>query len=208
MPMSDESPIVNPPWVYSPSEVEKWINASYPDHKVGKSKVERSHKPKTLKNIEIVLDLNIEKKEIPASNLVLAVLNRLTGKKIIEEQFELIPTAELFIRSLAQAKFHTMLQITIDGKTVYHEPENKQGLRDTIELLAELSHQQQTGNTITLKAIMDQRKTCIAEITIRKIHPKKEHSVTIRITGEIEEELFHRILNYLKKHLSVEIEEP
>ena len=63
-----EDNFVNPPWVYSPSEVEKWINATHPDHKVKKSSVGRSKKENTLKNIEIVLDLDVKKKKIKPSN--------------------------------------------------------------------------------------------------------------------------------------------
>ena len=205
--MPDDPRFVNPPWVYSPSEVEQWINATYPTHKVGKSQVERSKKPAFLRNIEIVLDLDVEKKEITPSNVFLGVLYKLTGKKTIEEHFELIPTAELFIRGLAQAKFHTMVQIKVDGHSVYEHSGEAQDIRQTIEVLTTVSHQQQNADTIMLKARMDEPTHSTAEITIKRIHSKKEHSVTIRISGEIKEELFHRFLNYLRKHLAVEFTE-
>ena len=202
-----EPNFVNPPWVYSPSEVEKWVNATYPDHKVKKSSVGRSKKEKVLKNIEIVLDLDVEKKKIKPSNILKKALQKITHKQIIEEQFELIPTAELFIRALAQSKFHNMVKITIDNQTLYNHPEKKNDLRDTIQLLTDASFKQKNATSIQFIANLDKRKTCVGEITIQKIHPQKKHSVKIKFKGEIEEERFHRFLNYLREHLSVDFEE-
>lgn len=202
-----ESNFVNPPWVYSPSEVEKWINATYPDKKVKKSSVGRSKKKNVLKNIEIVLDLDVEKKKIKSSNVLKRVLQKITRTQIIEEQFELIPTAELFIRALAQSKFHNMVKITIGNQIVYNHPERKNDLRDTIQLFTDASVKQKNATSINFVVNLDERKTCVVEITIRKIHPQKKHSVKIQFKGEIEEERFHRFLNYLRKHLSIGFKE-
>jgi len=81
-----EPNFVNPPLVYSPSELEKWINATYPDQKVKKSSVVRSKKENLLKNIEIVLDLDVEKKKIKPSNILKKALQKITRTQIIEEQ--------------------------------------------------------------------------------------------------------------------------
>jgi len=198
---------VNPPWVYSPSEVEKWINATHPDHKVKKSSVVRSKKEKTLKNVEIVLDLDVEKKKIKPSNIFKKALQKITGTQIIEEQFELIPTAELFIRGLAQSKFHNMVKITIENQILYNHPEKKNDLRDTIHLLTEASFKQKNAASIHFIANLDVRKNCVAEIIIQRIHPQKKHSVKIQFKGEIEEERFHRFLNYLREHLALDFKE-
>jgi hypothetical protein len=198
---------VNPPWVYSPSEVDKWINATYSNHKVKKSSVGRSKKEKVLKDIEIVLDLDVEKKKIKPSNILKKALQKITRTQIIEEQFELIPTAELFVRALAQSKFHNMVKITIDNQILYNCPEKKNDLRDTIQLLNDASFKQKNATSIHFIANLDKRKTCVAEITIQKIHPQKKHSVKIQFKGEIEEERFHRFLNYLREHLSVDFKE-
>ncbi len=202
-----EPNFVNPPWVYSPSEVDKWINATYSDHKVKKSSVGRSKKKNLLKNIEIVLDLDVEKKKIKPSNILKKALQKITRTQIIEEQFELIPTAELFIRALAQSKFHNMIKITIGNQILYNHPEKKNDLRNTIQLLTDASFKQKNATSIHFIANLDERKTCVAEITIQKIHPQKKHSVKIQFKGEIEEERFHRFLNYLREHLSVDFKE-
>jgi len=202
-----EPNFVNPPWVYSPSEIEKWINATYPDHKVKKSSVVRSKKENTLKNIEIVLDLDVEKRKIKPSNIFKKALQKITGKQIIKEQFELIPTAELFIRALAQSKFHNMVKIMIENQILYNHPEKENDIRDTIRLLTEASFKQKNAASIHFIANLDERKNCVAEITIQRIHPQKKHSVKIHFKGEIEEERFHRFLNYLRDHLLLDFKE-
>ena len=204
--MVDQPGFSNPPWVYSPSEVMKWINATYPT-KVSKSRVGRSSKEKYLNNIELKIDLNVEKHEIVPSNYLLGVLEKLVGKTVIEEQFALLPTAELFIRGLAQAKFHNMSRIKIDDDVIYDHPEKKSDIRKTIEVLTHEAHNRKDPSTLYLKSLLRGVHSTSAEIWIQKIHAKKEHSVLIRINGDIEESLFHRFLNYLKNHLSISFAE-
>jgi len=194
-----KSDFAEPPWVYSPTEVMKWINATPPIHKVKKFHVEKEEK--FLKNIELSLDINVEKSVVP-SNFFLKKIEYLTGYKKIEENFEIIPTAELIARALAKAKFKNMMRIVLDGKVIYEHPEKGNDIRKTIEMLADMAYHTKKGKTIELQA-MDNKS--IAEIIVKKVHPKKKHAVDIKIKGRIKEELFHRFLNYLKEHLPVEV---
>lgn len=194
-----KSDFAEPPWVYSPTEVMKWINATPPIHKVKKFHVEKEEK--FLKNIELSLDINVEKSVVP-SNFFLKKIEYLTGYKKIEENFEIIPTAELMARALAKAKFKNMMRIVLDGKVIYEHPEKGNDIRKTIEMLADMAYHTKKGKTIELQA-MDNKS--IAEIIVKKVHPKKKHAVDIKIKGRIKEELFHRFLNYLKEHLPVEV---
>ena len=194
-----KSDFAEPPWVYSPTEVMKWINATPPIHKVKKFHVEKEEK--FLKNIELSLDINVEKSVVP-SNFFLKKIEDLTGYKKIEENFEIIPTAELIARALAKAKFKNMMRIVLDGKVIYEHPEKGNDIRKTIEMLADMAYHTKKGKTIELQA-MDNKS--IAEIIVKKVHPKKKHAVDIKIKGRIKEELFHRFLNYLKEHLPVEV---
>ncbi len=205
--MSDQPGFSNPPWVYSPSEVMNWINATYPTQKVSKSHVRRGSKEKYLKNIELEIDLNVEKHEIVPSNHLLAVLEKLVGKRVVEEQFALLPTAELFIRGLASAKFHNMSHIEIDGEVVYDHPEITADIRKTIAVLTQEAYVRKNPSMLYLKSLLSGVHSTSAEIWIHKVHSKKEHTVLIRITGEIEESLFHRFLNYLKAHMSISFTE-
>jgi hypothetical protein len=192
-----------PPWVYSPTEVMKWINATHPVHKVRKSHVTRKKEEKKLENIELSLDIDVEKTNIPPSHFFNEIIEKITGSATIEDHFEIIPTAELIARGLAKAKFHNMMKILLDGNIIYQHPENGHDLRKTIEMLTEMSHKTKQGKTIELVAKKDDNDSCIADIRIQRIHPKKVHAVDIRIKGEIEEYLFHEFLNYLRDHLSV-----
>ena len=196
---------VEPPWVYSPTEVMNWINATHPVNKVRKSHVTIDKEKKILKDIEISIDIDVEKTIITPSNLFIRLIEKITGLTKIEDHFEIIPTAELIIRGLAKAKFHNMMKIIFDDKVVLDNPESKHDIRKTIEFLIGLSHNTKQAKKIELIAEKDDNDKCIAEILIQRIHPKKVHSVDIKIKGEIEEYLFHEFLNYLRDHLSVTI---
>lgn len=199
----DKYDFAEPPWVYSPTEVMNWINATHPATHVKKSDVIRSKEEKILRSIELSLDIDVERTRIVPSNSLIKVLKQITGLTSIEEHFEIIPTAELITRGLAKAKFHNMVKIILDKKTIYEDPNNGRDLRETIQLLMELSYKTKEGKKIELQARKDDRKSCTAEIIIRNVHPKKIHAVDIRIKGGIEESLFHEFLNYIKDHLKV-----
>ena len=194
---------IEPPWVYSPSEVMKWINATHPSTNVKKSHVTRSKDKKIFKKIELSLDINVERTLIVPSNFFIKKIKELTGLTKIEEHFEVIPTAELIARGLAKAKFHNMIKIILDGKTLYENPENGHDLKKTIEILMNLSNKIKNGNMIELQAKKDNNDTCTADVLIRKVHTKKIHSIDITIKGGIEELRYHEFLNYIRDHLQV-----
>ena len=100
-----------------------------------------------------------------------------------------------------------MVQIKIGDQILYNHPEKKNDMRAAIQLLADASISQKNATSIQFTANLDERKICIADIAIHKIHTQKKHTVEIKFTGELEEERFHRFLNYLREHLSVDFKE-
>lgn len=192
---------VQPPWTYSPKEVEEWINATH-GTRCKKMRVEKEKKH-YLKNVEISLDLDVEKSLIKPSSHLMKWIRHLTGSNKIEEHFEVIPTAELIARGLAKAKFHNMAKIVMDGEAIYEHPNKRCDIRKAIGLLAKIAHLNSRCEMIEFKTL----NICIAHIKIKKVHPKKEHSIDIKIKGEIERELFHRFLNYLRENLGAEFVE-
>ncbi|RLF29742.1 MAG: hypothetical protein DRJ99_03350 [Thermoplasmata archaeon] len=199
--MKDGSDFVQPPWVYSPSEVMSWINATNPPHKLRKFKAEKGKKKRCLKNIEIELDLDVEREKIDSSVFLISKIRELTGFEKVEEHFELLPTAELMLRALAKAKFHNVVKIVLDGKTLYENPEKGHDTMECINLLSEIANRTKEGKNIRLR--VKKKEDCLCDIMIQRIHPRKRHTVEIKFKGELEEEYFHRFLNYLKNNLSI-----
>lgn len=187
-----------PPWVMgSPKEVMDWVEASHPSKK-DKDKIDK----KFLTNLHIKFDLDVNKKEIKPLNF----LSRITRSKIVEEDFDLLPTAELILRGLAKAKFRNTARIVVDGKTLYEHPEKKSDLRKTIEDIDEFSNEIKEGKIVEIIAILDDIEKAEAKIKINKVHNIKEHSVEILIKGKIRKEIYHTFLNYLNEKIGLKEE--
>ncbi len=173
-----------PPWTYSPKEVNEWLNAVYGMHKCRKSKVEKEKK--WLKNVEIDVDLDVEKEIKEPANLIVKILYELTGREKIEEHFELLPTIEIVLRALFKAGYKKA-GIKIDGKEIKAEK-----IKNAIKDLAKIKGIKEAK----IIAINDGK----AIIKISRIHPKKRHSLEIRI-DKIKEKNLQKFLIYIRKRL-------
>lgn len=125
---------------------------------------------------------------------------------MVEEDFELLPTAELILRGLAKAKFRNTAKIVVDKKILYEHPEKKSDLRKTIDGINEFSNEIKNGKNLEITAILTDVEKCTAIVKISKIHSKKEHSVEIQIKGKIRRETYHTFLNYLKEKIGLKEE--
>ena len=186
-----------PPWVMgSPKEVMDWVEASHPDKKEkDKQKIDKEF----LKNLHIKFDFDVNQKEVDPPSF----LSKIISGKMIEEDFELLPTTELILRGLAKAKFKNTAKIVIDGKTVYEHPEKKTDLRKTIDDVSEFSNQITEGKTVEITAFLADVEKCEAIIKINKIHKLKEHSIDIQIKGKILKEIYHTFINYLNEKIGL-----
>lgn len=193
-----------PPWVYSPSAVMDWINASNPPHKIKKFHARKDKK--YLEDVEISFDMNVERKKVAPSNFLIGKIREITGYEEIEENFEIIPAAEMMARALSKAKFSNMMTMIMDGEVLYDHPKKGNDIRESIEILVEKAHKTKGCRSIEMMA-MKSNPECTADVLINRVHPKKEHSVYVKLDGRIEEELFHRFLNYLKQRMAVEPED-
>jgi len=186
-----------PPWVIgSPKEVMDWMEASHPSKKEkDKGKFEKDY----LTNLHIKFDFDVKSKEIKPIGL----FSKITNKKIIEEDFELLSTAELILRGLAKAKFKNTAKISVDGITLYDHPEKKSDLRKTLDNIDEYSSEILKGKNLEVVAILDDIEKCTATIKINKIHKKNDHSVDIQIKGRIKKDIYHTFLNYLNEKIGL-----
>ena len=189
-----------PPWVMgSPKEVMDWVEAS---HAIKKDKDKHKFEKEFLKNLHIKFDFDVERKEVNPPSF----LSKITSSKMIEEDFELLPTTELILRGLAKAKFRNTAKIVVDEIILYEHPEKKSDLRKTIDEIGEFSSEILKGKTVEITAILADVERCTATIKINKIHKKKEHSVDIQIKGKIRKEIYHTFLNYLNEKIGLKEE--
>jgi hypothetical protein len=186
-----------PPWVMgSPKEVMDWTEASHPSKKEkDKHRLDKDY----LKNLHIKFDFDVDKKVIKSP----CVFCRLISLNKIEEDFELLSTAELILRGLAKAKFRNTAKIVVDGKIIYEHPEKKSDLRKTIDDISEFSSVIKEGKALEITAILADVEKCTAVIKIKKVHRAKEHSVDIQINGMIKKEIYHTFLNYLEEKIGL-----
>ena len=190
-----------PPWVMgSPKEVMNWIEASHPskNNKKEKHKLDKEY----LRNLHIKFDFDVDRKELESPNF----FSRIIKSKLVEEDFELFPIAELILRGLAKAKFKNLDKIVIDGTVLYEHPEIKSDLRKTINHIDDFSNEIKNGNIVDIHAVLDDIEKAIAKIKIKKIHNIKDHSIEILIKGKISKETYHIFLNYLNKNVGLKEE--
>ena len=186
-----------PPWVMgSPKEVMDWMDASHPGKK---EKEKHKFEKEFLKNLHIKFDFDVKKRTVEAPGFI----SKITYGKMIEEDFELLPTTELILRGLAKAKFRNTAKIIVDGNTLYEHPEKKSDLRKTIDNIKEYSSKISKGKNVIITAILADVEKCTAIIKISKIHSLKEHSVDIQIKGNIRKEIYHTFLNYLNEKIGL-----
>jgi len=191
----------NPPWVYGPKEVMDWVDASYPTKKKEKSRHDR--KNVTLKNLHIKFDFDVKHNEIDSSSISSKLKSIFLGDRYIEEDFDLFKTAEIILRAFAKAKFKNTAKISADGIILYDHPEDKTDLRETIKGLDDFKKIIEKSKVIEIVAILSDIGKCTANISIKKIHSEKDHTVEIRMKGTIKGDLYHTFYNYLNEKLGI-----
>jgi hypothetical protein len=186
-----------PPWVMgSPKEVMDWVEASHPRKE---EKEKHKFEKEFLNNLHIRFDFDVNHKLIKSP----CAFCRLIGLNKIEEDFELLSTAELILRGLAKAKFKNTAKIFVDGKVIYKHPEKKTDLRKTIGNIGEFSNDISKGNTLEITAVLDDIEKSTAIIKIKKVHRETEHSVDIQIKGKIRVDIYHTFINYLEEKIGL-----
>ncbi|HDN51294.1 MAG TPA: hypothetical protein ENG06_05930 [Thermoplasmatales archaeon] len=179
-----------PPWTYSPKEVNEWINAVYGGHTCTRCSVKKEKR--WLKNVEIDIDLNVEREVKKPSTIIMKAIASITGHEQVEEHFELIPTAHIILRALAKAGFKKAV-ITLGEHTIQRER-----IRHAIE---DMVHAAKDGRAREIKIRAENEGT--AEVIIRTLHSKKHHSIEIKMS-RIMEKNFQQFLIYIRKRLQGE----
>jgi hypothetical protein len=201
--MNEQNPdFTQPPWVQSPSEVMDWINATHPTKKT-KGKKHASSSEKILRNLHVRFDLDVKQKKIPPSTVFSKFMVLITQNGYVEEEFDLLPTAELVLRGLAKAKFKNLSKIITDGTTLFDHSQTHSDLRKTIDDFRSITTGVHPIKSIKVIAILKEGIRSIAVIKIMKIHKAKDHAFDIQIKGGIKENSYHTFKNYLCEKLGL-----
>ena len=201
--MTEKNPdFKQPPWVQSPSEVMDWIDATHPSKKT-KSKQHGSSSGKILPTLHVRFDLNVKQKKVPASNVFSKFIILITGNGFVEEEFDLVPVAEIVLRGLAKAKFKNLSKIGTDGKTIFDHSHDHSDLRKTIDDFRSITEGIHLTKSIEVVAMSREGRRSTATIKIMKVHKAMDHAIDIQIKGGITENLYHTFKNYLSEKLGV-----
>ena len=191
----------NPPWVYGPKEVNDWIDATYPTKK--KKISEQDRKKVTLKNLHIKFDFDVKHIEIEPSSIPSKLRSKILGDKFIEEDFDIFKSAEIILRAFAKAKFRNTARIMADGNVLYDHPEDRSDLRETIKGLDDFKVIIEKSKVLEIVAILSDINKCTANIVIKKVHSEKDHTVEIKMKGNIRGDLYKTFYNYLNGKLGI-----
>lgn len=203
--MADQNPdFKQPPWVYGPKETMEWIEATYPSEKKDKKHEKRSSN-NLLSNMRIWLDLDVEQTKANPPNVFSGVISKITGNTYVNEHLDLTSTSEIVLRALAKAKFRHTVKILIDKKIKHNHPEITSDLKKAIDIFKGISIDINKCKIIEITAVLEDIHTCTADIKIKKVHKKNEHTIDIILKGLIREELYHEFINYLNEKLRIKI---
>jgi len=185
----DGTEIVNPPWVYGPSEMKEWIDATYPARKDKKKKKE---KRSILQDVRISIDIKGEKKSLTGLKLF--------GFERVEEHFNVIEIVQILLRGFARAGFRNVEEIRMDNQNIYRHPELRYDIRKIIEFVGK--YRKGDFKRAELKVLFEEN--CEVKVTIKKIHARRSAPIELFFDGSIEKERLSRFLNYIKEHREIE----
>ena len=173
--------------------------------KEGKKHTEKK-KPKApiiLENMIISIDLNV--KDLAHSDGFIRMLSESLGVVRVKKDFEVLSTTEKIIRALAKAKFKNVATIELDDEVLYNHPEKFYDADEAIkEMMMDIKNKKKRGNNINMRMLSKDFKDCEVEIKVSRVHLPWFHDILIKFQGELEEEYFRRVINYLEENLQIE----
>jgi len=156
-----------------------------------------------VENMTISIDLDV--KDISHNEDFVQKLVSLVGLEKVEKDFEVLSTAERIIHALAKAKFKNVSTIELGGERIYHDPENFFDTDKAINhLIKEIHHKKQPGDRIFIELLSFEHPKCTVDVNLSKIHRLWVHDILIKFHGELPEEYFRRVINYLEQNLEIE----
>ena len=192
-----EDEFVEPPWVYGPTEVNRWIDAVYPSKRVKKGK--DLEKPDYIEDLHIFIDLKGEKEETTKS--IFIVILKPLGLDRVKEKMDSIDITNILLRGFSKAGFKNIMDIELNGNLIYSHPEKKYDIRKTIEFIGK--YRDIYPYNVKFRLLSRGKQTIYVDVN--SIHARRKHPVEIKFGGKIEVGVLHSFLNYIADHLDINI---
>ncbi len=149
------------------------------------------------------LYIDLDAKDMGDDNFVETFLD-VIGVDPREADFDVVSTIELCLRALARAKFKNLASLEIGDGVVYEHPEKEWDLREVLENIKGIASSDASIEEASATVFKGEEDGLEARIKVRRKHTRFSHDIYLDIDGEMEEEYFNRIINYLEEHLEIE----
>ncbi len=155
-----------------------------------------------LDHMSISIDLNVEE-HIPDETLI-DKLRDFLGVERVEKEYEVLETTMKIIRAFHKAKFKNVNLIRLDGEEIYNNPRDYFDSDEAIDtIIRHIKENGKSGNFIHMY-LSSEEHPCKAEVEVSRVHLPFTHDILITFDGELENEYFRRVINYLEDHLAIE----
>lgn len=164
---------------------------------------EKPKGPIILENMTISIDLNV--KNLAHSEGFIHMLSENLGIVKMKKDFELLSTTEKIIRALAKGKFKNVAKIELDDEILYRHPEKFYDVDEAIkEMMMDIHNESRVGKVIFVHMLSKDFKDCEVEVKVSRVHLPWFHDILIKFQGELQEEYFRRVINYLENNLEID----
>ncbi len=182
--------LVEPPWVYGPTEVNRWINSVYPTKKEKKDEISR----KPLRE-KLVLEIKLKK-----SKREIGVIGRIIKRiGLVEEEVEVTRLIDILIRGFHASGFKNLVEMKLDGERIYYHPERQHDSKKIMEYIED-------KNYIEARFSIKTEGDTTAYTSINKYHRRWKPLIKVLFKNKVEIDRIHRFLNYIMEHLDIEVE--
>jgi hypothetical protein len=154
-----------------------------------------------VKDPVLKIDLNVQ--DIEEELGPLKEMLHLIGMDPREGDFEVISTLDKVLRALAKAKFKNLAELSFNGKLVYEHPENEWDLRKVLGRLKEMPVEGRLEEA-EARVILKEEGDTEVSVKVDKVHTELTHDILIKVDGELDGEMFRRIINYLEDNLEIQ----
>jgi hypothetical protein len=167
-----------------------------------KSKKKKKESQILVENMTISIDLDV--KNLRHSEGFIQKLSSSLGVVRVKKDFHVLSTAEKIIRALAKGKFKNVGTIKLEDDVLYHHPEKFYDIDDALEKLMKVINKKKTGDHIFMNLLSKEHKDCTVDVKVSCLHMPWMHDILIKFHGELPDEYFRRVINYLEDHLKIE----